>query len=127
MRVGPDPGCILANHLLDVLLGNDLLVWRLFEVADTIARRVPDKRADLFSLSVNRPQAQTLIGRLVMRAQRRFALKKHVIASDTWWDRLPQGVLTLPNPLKSVVQELRTGQVACLAIYLGRAKLDPMF
>ena len=42
MRVGPDPGCILANHLLDMLLGDDLLVRGLFEVADTVARRVPD-------------------------------------------------------------------------------------
>lgn len=75
MRVGPNPGRILANHLLDMLLGYDLLVRGLFEVADTVARRVPDKRADLLSLSVNRPQAETLIGRLVMRAQRRFALK----------------------------------------------------
>ena len=99
MRVGPDPWCILANHLLDMLLGNDLLVWGLFEVAYTVAWRIPNKRADLLSLSVNRPQAETLIGRLVMRAQRGFALKEHVIASNTWRDRLPQGVLTLPNPL----------------------------
>ena len=61
-----------------------------------------------------------------MRAQRGLALKEHVIASYTWRDRLPQGILTLPNPMEAVVQEFWDVPVTCLAPYHGRVLLDPV-